>query len=619
MPSKVFILFLFLVAFLLRLIFVPNPGFEADVSFWKSWGLAAHDLGIVQGIIRTNNNYPTPFSYTLGFMVWIYSVFKDPHVFNEFWQNTNLAFLTISKLFPILADLGIGALILYIGKNAKRLNFPQLPVTSYQLLAFMYLLNPVSLIDGAWWGQVDSVGVFIFLCALLFALKKHAFLAGFIFMLAMMTKLQNMIYGPLFFLFIWQTLGFDGLVKATAGAITGFFGLNVEFFLSHNMDRVIASLTQNYDYFPWMSLNAFNLWWIVARAHGMQVTDKITVLGMTNAKTVGLLMFAGFYLFALLKQVFHYQKAGPSKIIQSFLENLIIINAAFFLFQTQSHDRYAFPLSVFLLLWAPFYLAESERAEKEISKKNNLEGQNFTLYAKRFALFYGLFSLVYFYNLHTALVFNYPHNGFPGLSLLIQPAATITVSVLLILLFMVYLCYLIRSSRSTFYSLLFALALAILGLLTMNSALFTKRPVSITKFTPIISRQDFGGRQTDRSVNSGFGTRSWNRLSVQYAFYKKGIGTHANSIHTYDINRNFTRLTTDYGMDTESGLKASAIFEIYGDQTLLYRSETMRRFDLPRHAEIDVSGIKHLTLVTKDAGDGNIDDHTDWLRPTLWP
>ena len=45
----------------------------------------------------------------------------------------------------------------------------------------------------------------------------------------------------------------------------------------------------------------------------------------------------------------------------------------------------------------------------------------------------------------------------------------------------------------------------------------------------------------------------------------------------------------------------------------------MGRFDLPRHASVDISGVKNLTLKTNDAGDENYDDHTDWLRPTLWP
>ena len=54
----------------------------------------------------------------------VYSFIADPHNYNEFWSNTNLLFLAISKAPSILADFGIFAIILWIGKSAKRINFP---------------------------------------------------------------------------------------------------------------------------------------------------------------------------------------------------------------------------------------------------------------------------------------------------------------------------------------------------------------------------------------------------------------------------------------------------------------------------------------------------------------
>ena len=311
-------------ALFLRLALIPNPGFEADLSFWKAWGLAVVDKGIIEGLKVSNSNYPTPFMYTLGAMVWVYKLFADPHNFNEFWNNSNLLFLTISKMLPILADFGIAGIIIWIGKrhsgldpessSIKRLD-PRLrgddrPSSFFQssqltyILALLYLLSPISLIDGAWLGQVDSVGVFIFLAAVVAVLKRWPVLAGLLYMVGVMTKLQNMIYGPVFFLFVWQTLGYQGLVRAIAGSTLAFFGLNIEFFLTHNMARVMASLTENYDYFPLMSLNAYNLWWIASGAKGMAMSDKFLALGIMNAKTVGLVLFSGVYLFAVLRQAF---------------------------------------------------------------------------------------------------------------------------------------------------------------------------------------------------------------------------------------------------------------------------------------------------------------------------
>ena len=68
---------LFLAGLLIRIALIPNPGFEADISFWKSWGLGVLDKGFVEGIRATNNNYPLPFSYTLGAMAWVYHLCRS--------------------------------------------------------------------------------------------------------------------------------------------------------------------------------------------------------------------------------------------------------------------------------------------------------------------------------------------------------------------------------------------------------------------------------------------------------------------------------------------------------------------------------------------------------------
>ncbi|MCJ7826028.1 hypothetical protein MUP56_00210, partial [Patescibacteria group bacterium] len=300
------IISLFLVALAVRFLLVPNRGFEADITFWKSWGLSALDNGVVSGIGVTNNNYPTPFSYLLGCLAFLYRLFADPHIFNDYWNSGNILFLLIAKLPSIFADLGIASLILWIGsasRRTKRIGFPQLSSTFYLLLSIFYLFNPISLIDGAWWGQVDSLGVFVFFLAVLLAASDKPVLAGGVFMLSMMTKLQNMIYGPLFFLLVWQLGAFKGLVKGIIGATAAFFLLNAEFLFKKNMAAVMESLTSNYDYFPMMSLNAFNLWWIVAKGAGMQVSDKLLSVGIINAKTVGLILFSTGYLLAGITMV----------------------------------------------------------------------------------------------------------------------------------------------------------------------------------------------------------------------------------------------------------------------------------------------------------------------------
>lgn len=654
--QRLIIISIFLLALALRMFLIPNRGFEADIAFWKSWGLAVYDHNAIWSFLNTNNNYPTPFAYLLGFLVKFYSIFADPHNFNQYWSNANVLFLLVSKLPAILADLGIAVIILWIGSasgRTKRLDFPILPTNFYFLLTILYLLNPVSLIDGALWGQVDALGVFLFLLACLSAFSKKPVLAGAVFMLSMMTKLQNMIYGPLFFLLLWQLGGFESLVKAIAGALITFLGLNVEFLLAKKMDLVIASIINNYDYFPFLSLNAYNPWWIVSGGRGMQVSDKILSLGIINAKTLGMILFSTGYLLAILTMLsknyfgnitgdgrwgtptkgsprgFSWGKTpGRTRllimknegigqegrviepILLHFFTALIIVCFSFFLFQTESHDRYAFPISVFLLFWGMFYVYTTSTERMRIQWWKT---RSFYI----FLLIYITFSLLFSLNLHTALIVNYPNNGLTLLSFLQNQPWTITLSVGMTLLFFLFLFTNrdIVGVKNMFISLLFSGVC----ILTLNLPLLTKSPISLTRLIPYVQRQDYGVMTVDMPINAAGPSKNWTRLSVQYSFYKTGIGTHAKSYIVYDLAKQFSRFTTDMGIDTEAGKDGSVIFKIYGDDKLLLESPLIKRYEYPRHADVDVTGINTLSLVVEDGGNGITDDHADWLNPQLFP
>jgi Gpi18-like mannosyltransferase len=587
--KKYLLPFLFLTAFLLRMVFVPNPGFEADMAFWKSWGLAPYDHGILWSMFNTNNNYPTPFAYLLWFVTAVYSLFANPHAYNEFWSNTNTLFLTLMKLPAVLADLGIAGILLWFTKKSAW----------GIILASLYLFSPISILDSAVWGQVDSLGVFLFLLALVLVLSKKPFLAGAIYMVALMTKLQNMIYGPLFFLFIWQALDLRGLVKAIAGSVLFFFLLNIEFLLTGNMARVITSLTANYDYFPYLSLNAYNIWWMVAKGNGMGVSDKILTIGIINAKTMGLILFASTYFLAVLHQL-------KNKTIHAFFTSLVVVVGGFFFFQTQSHDRYLFPAFVFGLFWMFFFVWE------RLTTKERGRFWTTTIFQNTI-IGYILLTILYFLNLHTAFVTNYPNNGIQALLFLNSPSWTIPLSVLLTVGYLGFLVT--RCSHVIVY-----VAILLFAVIGLNTPLIFKKSVPVTSLAPIHSEQQYGQLTKNMPVNAKIDDwKTWDRLSTQYFFYSNGLGTHANSKIVYHIGKRFTKFTTDYGIDTEAGGQASVVFEIYGDDTLLFRSDVMKRYDYPKHTEVEITGVNNLMLVVTDAQNGNIDDHADWLNPILTP
>lgn len=634
MPAFLLLLFLGL---LIRFLFIGSPGFVADISFWKSWSLAAIDQGVVAAAHSTNINYPPGFLYVLWFMGKSYSLFADPHNFNDFWRENNFLFLFASKSVAIVADVAIAVLIYWFASNKqllKRLGAvfsnhesvlnSQLTTHNSQplLLSMAFYFNPVVIIDSALWGQVESFGMIFTLIAIMLLFYKRPLLAAAIFTVGTQMKLQNIIYIPLFFFFIWRYFDFKTVIGALGSSVAAFIIINFPFVVARDTNHVLNLLTVNNDYFPWLSLNAHNLWWIVAGANGMNIIDKITLIGIANAKTIGLILFAACYTQAVL---LIWKRPTPRNLFLG----LAFVIFAFFLFSTQSHERYSYPILVLLLFFYPF-LASRHPERNEVKSKDpfrvSLQGEpdrllvsngilRFTQNDIFFWILYGLLTLTIFFNVHWGLVANYPQYGFAPLTAISNAATTIANSYLLILLFM-SLFYFFHSQVSL---LLTACCLLLIpfGLLAVNAPFLLKDRLSLTAFKPISIQQGYASLQIDKSVNSFEGWKKWNRLSNNYFFYRKGFGTHANSRIIFDINRNFSVFESDVGVDTEAGTEASVTFQVFGDGRQLYTTPRMGRFDFPQHIRIPVAEVKRLELVVTDAGDGISSDHADWLNPIL--
>lgn len=137
--------------------------------------------------------------------------------------------------------------------------------------------------------------------------------------------------------------------------------------------------------------------------------------------------------------------------------------------------------------------------------------------------------------------------------------------------------------------------------------------VTLTDLPFSSAQQDYKTPQIGKSVEGG-------SLCSQWFFFRKGIGTHANSKITYEIEGKFSFFDTSFGVDCEvlwfsSTNKVS--FSIFGDEKLLFESEPMTPVSLPQHVRIPIKGVRELILVVEGDDDGLVYDHADWLDPKL--
>jgi hypothetical protein len=135
--------------------------------------------------------------------------------------------------------------------------------------------------------------------------------------------------------------------------------------------------------------------------------------------------------------------------------------------------------------------------------------------------------------------------------------------------------------------------------------------IFLSDLEPIRVAQMVGNMHQDRNFD---GTS----IVLNGVTYNKGLGTHANSEIVYDLKGLFLEFSAHIGLDdAEVKSPGSIVFEVYTDKVLRFKSPVMRWDSETIHVMLDVKKVKELSLVVKDAGDGNMCDHANWADAIL--
>ncbi|WP_345170482.1 NPCBM/NEW2 domain-containing protein, partial [Algibacter aquimarinus] len=92
--------------------------------------------------------------------------------------------------------------------------------------------------------------------------------------------------------------------------------------------------------------------------------------------------------------------------------------------------------------------------------------------------------------------------------------------------------------------------------------------------------------------------------------FNHGIGSHAQSEIVYDISgSNYQNFKAYIGVDDSQGANtnASIQFEVYGDDILLFTSQTLTGADDAQFIDVDINGVNQLKLVL-EKGANNLND-----------
>jgi putative membrane-bound dehydrogenase-like protein len=150
--------------------------------------------------------------------------------------------------------------------------------------------------------------------------------------------------------------------------------------------------------------------------------------------------------------------------------------------------------------------------------------------------------------------------------------------------------------------------------LSATLALLTAAPAAEISLVELDLGKTVQGWNTPKTNQTVSGGRP---LKVAKQTYAKGLGTHSVSELWLQLDGKVQSFKGLVGLDDAQNGSGSVEFAIIGDDQILFRSGVMGSGEDAKPFEVKLDGVKRLLLYVSDGGDGNGNDHADWLEPVF--
>lgn len=266
------------VALVVRIVLaVQVPGYSVDINCFTAWSLRMAERGPA-GFYAEDYfcDYPPGYMLLLWPVGLLLSAVKGAGVT-----------LLVVKSLPILCDMA-GAVLLFAFAR-KRLGDP-----AAALVAGLYALNPVVLVNGAAWGQADSVLALLVMLTCLAAIRRDWRAAFPLFAAAVLVKPQAILFAPVGGIWLlvsllekqeradrtrqWKSAGLGlGLAALVAVAII------VPFSVRQSPGWLIRLYAETLSSYAYATLNTANLYYLIGANWTSLETHIPTALPLVTA------------------------------------------------------------------------------------------------------------------------------------------------------------------------------------------------------------------------------------------------------------------------------------------------------------------------------------------------
>ncbi len=340
-----------LIGLVLRLFIALISSYHPDILNHVDWGNRFWEYGAkgfyegnFWGVSWPNQPVASMFLFALisklnqiiFSILWFFNIkfsFFPSFIFPFLEKNLHILLL---KLPFILSDIALSSLIYKIVLELTKKKKAALTA------CLLFLFNPVLIYNSTVWGQTDSLINFLALFGIWKLYKKDHLKSFFFLFLSLYFKLSLIVWSPVVLLLIWQQKKDIKkiLLKALFVALV-FIALTLPFVHHSNVLGWIWYMYTN-RVLPrqgnMLVGNAFNFWTLLF-GQDLSLSQDILLLGL-KTKTWGTLITLLLVFIPTLKIFTKMKKLTPQKIFSL----LLLISFTTFLFMTNMHERYLYPI-----------------------------------------------------------------------------------------------------------------------------------------------------------------------------------------------------------------------------------------------------------------------------------
>lgn len=541
-----------------------GPGHGGDIGYWKDW----IDQLQTRGFSELQANYPPTYMHWLWLMGQAY---KALAILPE--SNNLLRLLANTPV--MLTHLALCAFM------ARGLSRSDASPARWQAVMAFTALNPMLLLDGPLWGQVDLLFCLLLIPALQALISGRYLITVMpLLALAILTKFQTICIAPVLLALFWHQRHsrrlWLGLIPA---ALASLLLLAPYLLAGSTWSMIDQTYLKASSLYPLATVHATNLWYLLdlnMRPDSLFLPDPRTsaqgLMHLFTPKLVGIGLFGLLCLGVLVDSLRH-------RASERLWRNAILSATGFFLLLPGMHERYLVPAAIIAL----------------------------AALARHWRLWPHALCLTLLSALNIALILRPAQGAFPY----VIAAVSVLFGIWALLCENTWARTLTNKAMRLPVPA-WASAAVLVWLLPIIWQINQFRPdaegwIEAQRLPLIETRQDWGRLRIDRTVEGGALTLAGKRFPT-------GFGTHAESRIVLPVPQDAETFEVWAGLDSKGGSAGRVSFSIRVDGKKVWESGEQLASMPPLQARIPLTNARRVELLVHSLG-SNFKDHANWVQP----